>query len=836
MDSRLDEQRRISMVSCNKAMHYLPLIISKCWHKESVLSWRQLAGLMTLTLLLPTLSIAAVGDLDSSFNSNVVGRVNTMSVLPDSKVLIAGEISSVARLNTDGTLDEGFNPIPSNYITSTIIQPDGKILLAGRFPSQYRVRRLNADGSHDESFDIKANDPINCMVLQSDGKVVIGGEFSMVGGAARRGVARLNPDGTLDTDFVADAFYVVYSVALQQNGKILIGGHFDTVGGMTRHKIARLETDGSVDPDFVSDVGGNGLSTVMSIVEQADGKILIGGYFNTVNSVARTKMARLNPDGSLDLDFDPNIDYYGNVSSMALQADGKILIAGKFASVGPSFRNSIARIHADGSVDGTFQPNPTGGDLRVALQADGRALVGGGVTGINGTTLTGIARIDNDPATQSFAITGGTAIQWLRGGAAPEAQRVTFEFSNDGGDTWSLLGSASRMPGGWTKTGLILPVTGKIRARGYVSGGSNNGGTGIIETSFNYINAPEITVEQPLGSPITYGGSRDLGNVVKGAGSSRTFTVKNLGFADLSGLTITKSGDAESFFTVTPGTLSPIAGPEGSATFTVDFKPLSVGIKTATIHVASNDPDEGDFLINLTGTGVLSPPTIRGLTFDVAFQFDGINHMQGTLETTQTGTFNTEVAVEDFFNNSVYSIESRVAETVIHTWNNANAAWSLHLGSLDLPGNQEVAVISSAESLTIDFTTPNETSDAELRLREGVTLNFWQVLRQNNNASDQNYSILQYDSLVGVQSKQLPYDSKLIFQASDKPDSISGSAAKVHAQVNPNGSAATVTFIYGTDPALIAATVCDSQVIGSDEEYVAVQQSLTGLQPDTTYY
>lgn len=546
-------------------------------------------------------------------------------------------------------------------------------------------------------------------------------------------------------------------------------------------------------------------------------------------------MARVNPDGSLDPDFDPNVDFYGTVNSMALQADGKIVIAGNFSWVGPGFRNGVARIYPDGSPDGTFQPSPSGGALTVALQADGKVLVGGGFTGINGTPLTGIARIENDPATQSFAMPAGTAIQWWRGGAAPEAQRITFEYSNDGGDTWSLLGAADRVPGGWEKTGLILPMAGKIRARGYVSGGNNNGGLGLVETSFSYVNAPEIAVEQPVGTPIVNAHSKDFGNVVKGVSSSRTFTIRNLGVADLMGLTITKSGDAESFFTVTPDTLSPISGPDGSATFTVEFKPLSVGLKTATVHIASNDPDEGDYEINLTGTGVLPPPTIRGLTFDVAFQFDGVNHMQGTLETTQTGTFNTKGAVEDFFNTSTFSVKSMVGETEIYTWNNANAAWSLHLESLDLPGNQEVAVISSAESLTIDFTTPNENSDAELRLREGATSNLWQVLRQNNNVSDQNYSILQ-SGMPGGPSQQLPYDSKLIFQSLNKPDGISGTIANLHAHVNPNGSGSSVTFNYGTDPTLSSSIESDVQAIGSGNDYVAVHQLLTGLQPETTYY
>src|SRR5205085_1325382 len=108
----------------------------------------------------------------------------------------------------------------------------------------------------------------------------------------------------------------------------------------------------------------NGL--VYPIAVQPDGKILVGGTFTSVLSVARNRVARLNPDGTLDTSFDPNAD--GAVLSIAVQADGKILLGGGFTSLSPNgggavTRNRIARLNADGTLDALFDPNADNGSV-----------------------------------------------------------------------------------------------------------------------------------------------------------------------------------------------------------------------------------------------------------------------------------------------------------------------------------------------------------------------------------------------------------------------------------------------------------------------------------------
>ena len=114
---------------------------------------------------------------------------------------------------------------------------------------------------------------------------------------------------------------------------------------------------------------------------------------------------------------------------------------------------------------------------------------------------------------------------------------------------------------------------------------------------------PDILVEQPAATILTDGTSTvtytpTLINTTK----ANTFTIRNLGTAMLSGISITKDGPNAAEFTV--GTVTTSVGVNSSTTFTVTFKPSAVGLREATIRIASNDPDENPFDIALSGTGI----------------------------------------------------------------------------------------------------------------------------------------------------------------------------------------------------------------------------------------
>ena len=117
--------------------------------------------------------------------------------------------------------------------------------------------------------------------------------------------------------------------------------------------------------------------------------------------------------------------------------------------------------------------------------------------------------------------------------------------------------------------------------------------------------APEIAVEQPVGTDLTDGSaSIDCGSVSIGSSSAPfTFTVRNTGTANLTGLALSKNGANSADFTL--GSLGATTlAPGASTTFTVTFTPAAAGTRTAAIHIASNDADENPFDITLTGTGV----------------------------------------------------------------------------------------------------------------------------------------------------------------------------------------------------------------------------------------
>ena len=182
-------------------------------------------------------------------------------------------------------------------------------------------------------------------------------------------------------------------VVVQPDSKILIGGDFTTLspnGGaaVMRNRIARLNPDGTLDTTFNPEAN----DTVYAIALQTNGKILVGGFLTTIGGQMRNHIARLNPDGTLDSTFNP--DANDTVFAIALQADGKILAGGDFTSIGGQTRNRIARLDATVGLADSFDPNADGRVLSIVVQADGKILAGGEFTVIDGQTRNHIARFD----------------------------------------------------------------------------------------------------------------------------------------------------------------------------------------------------------------------------------------------------------------------------------------------------------------------------------------------------------------------------------------------------------------------------------------------------------
>ena len=595
---------------------------------------------------LPELRAQTAGTLDA-FNPNVTGsHVLAMIPQPDGKTVLGGGFSAiggqnrfnVARLNADGTLESTatFNPGTgaNNAVYGLALQPDGKILISGAFTTvngQARgsIARLNADGTLESTATFNpgtgANIVVYTMRVQADGKILIAGQFTTVGGQTRNRIARLNADGSVEDvatfNIGTGANGTVFCVTEQTDGKILLGGEFTAVNGQPRKGIARLNADGSVEGLATFNPGAGPNTRIFHVTQQADGKILVGGDFTAFDGQARGQFARLNADGSLEstATFNPGTGANGEVDCITVQTDGKILLSGAFTTVNGQSRTRIARLNADGSVEstGTFNAG-TGANstaFGLGLQTDGKIFVGGGLTTINGITRNHLARLANDPAVQTLAAPSASRVVWSRSGSAPEVTRASFELSTDAGANWSLLGYGARIAGGWELTGLSLPVSGLIRARGTACGGYLNSSVGLVETMTPFLLAPEMAVEQPPGTNIPDGGSQSFA-APAGRNSSITFTIRNTGTDDLTGLTTSLDGTDAADFTVTAGPSAPVSGPNGTTTFTLRFAPATAGAKTAALHIASNDADENPFDIALTG---------QALSTTVDTDNDGLN-------------------------------------------------------------------------------------------------------------------------------------------------------------------------------------------------------------------
>ena len=347
------------------------------------------------------------GETSASLTLDTVtsADVGNYSVVVSNNVGVAA--SAVARLNvitagTAGSLDVTFQALGLVGVNDLELQADGQIVAGGSIGLlggllQNGLVRLNGNGSIDLSFQIGAgaNEDVNAVELQADGKILVGGEFTTVNGTNQNHLARLNADGSLDAGFNTGTGPndSVLDLAVQTDGKIVVSGAFTAVNGTNRPFVARLNADGSVDASFAAGTGPNAPVTTVSV--QADGKILIGGEFSLVGGTNRQGIARLNADGSVDVSFAASLAGGASVQDIELQADGKILVGGKFMAGTGSGRNLI-RLNADGSLDASLNAGagPNDSVLALAVQSDGKILIGGEFTGVDGLARRFLARLN----------------------------------------------------------------------------------------------------------------------------------------------------------------------------------------------------------------------------------------------------------------------------------------------------------------------------------------------------------------------------------------------------------------------------------------------------------
>jgi uncharacterized delta-60 repeat protein len=378
---------------------------------------------------------------------------------PVTRVLSDGELDpgfvppAIESYNTlTDSIVTTITPADFPVVYTTAIQPDGKILVGGSFffingkPGYGGLIRLNSDGSLDTSFNApRFNGSVFSVVLLANGGFAVGGEFNYVGAKKSPPVVELASDGSLDKGFVSGDFAgippsanpfvtvaAVHTIVAQPDGKIIVGGIFTSIAGTELRGVARLTQSGSVDTSFTPDPGFNAAPTngtepsdysvdqVLDLALQSDGKVIVVGSFvdpaspNLKSPKPVNDVYRLNSDGSFDKSFNPNGTGTNNifppppantiasvssnplVSSVVLQSDGKIIIAGAFVGYNDASTNLVARLNTDGTLDTSFDVGvgPAFSVDCLALQTNGKLLLGGNFNSVDGVVRKFAARLN----------------------------------------------------------------------------------------------------------------------------------------------------------------------------------------------------------------------------------------------------------------------------------------------------------------------------------------------------------------------------------------------------------------------------------------------------------
>ncbi len=478
--------------------------------------------------------------------------INSIAIQSDGKIVAAGaatvggtKVFALARYNTDGSLDNTFGT--GGIVTTAIgsfdaasavaIQPDGKIVAAGASfgaTLDFAVVRYNSNGTLDNTFDTDGivlapigtgNDVAGAIVIQTDGKIVLGGS-AIISNVKQFALARFNTNGSLDNTFDTDGVTItafgtadseIKSIAIQTDGKIVATGT-----GSDGFALARYNADGSLDITF--DVDGKITSDAgagKSIVLQTDGKIVTVVDANKVFG-----LVRYTTNGMLDNTFGTSgkviTQFVGEAvsSSLVLQPDGKIIVAGNSWTPASILDFALARYLTNGNLDTSFG---TGGKLytdmgaggnvitSVVLQADGKIVVGGSIN-IGTTSDFALARyigtggVDTTPPTVTITSTSTDPTN-----TSPIAVTITFSETVTGfviGDIGVTNGTAGTFVAvsGTVYTANITPTAPGIVtvsvAASVATDAATNGNTAAVNLTIVFDNVtPTVTITSTAVDP-----------------------------------------------------------------------------------------------------------------------------------------------------------------------------------------------------------------------------------------------------------------------------------------------------------------------------------------------
>ncbi|TGE20472.1 T9SS type A sorting domain-containing protein [Hymenobacter aquaticus] len=342
------------------------------------------------------------GTPDATFRLPVVdAAINTLDLQPSGRIVIGGLFTtvngnsspSIARLLTDGSFDGSFiNQVSGTPFISVIAaQADGGLLigstgagatLGGR--TSYLHRLLpngQLDGTYMQAIGSGPSSAVSTISTLPDGRHYVGGGFSRFNNTPTESVVRLLPAGGFDPSF---ALFVpvggnrsITKLVPLANDALLVGGIFSSYGGVARNNLVWLNANGSVNTTLTT---GLGSGAIAELAVQPNGRILVGASGGQlVGGVNQGSLFRLLADGTLDNSFVAGPELVtGTIRSIVVQPDGKFVIGGSFAQVGPQVRPAIARLTASNVLAVSSQqlaattqawPVPAHGTLHLSLDA-----------------------------------------------------------------------------------------------------------------------------------------------------------------------------------------------------------------------------------------------------------------------------------------------------------------------------------------------------------------------------------------------------------------------------------------------------------------------------------
>ncbi|MEI6259973.1 MAG: hypothetical protein WCR46_08710 [Deltaproteobacteria bacterium] len=343
------------------------------------------------------------------------GDVSSLAMQSDGKIIAAGNFylvdgiakNGLARIVANGTLDATLSgpATAGGTVTGVLVRDDGKLVVGGSFYTgqDYKdVALLSSTGSVETSAYVGG---VSELSWYPEYKVLAVTRFSP-------GIRRMNADLTLEdlstfnpgsgiSNFQQPdlEFDRANAVAVQKDGKILLGGSFFSFNNVTRQNIVRLNVDGSLDTEFSSPAFSvYNRSEIFSIALQPDGKILLVGRFSTVGGILSPTIVRLNPEGTVDATFHNTfMDQGSSAYKVYVQEDGKILVGGSIQIIdGNNIYNNLVRLNPDGTRDTSFNYSTTGTVRCIlaspALEGGGQILAGGSIEAVDGYSRFGLAR------------------------------------------------------------------------------------------------------------------------------------------------------------------------------------------------------------------------------------------------------------------------------------------------------------------------------------------------------------------------------------------------------------------------------------------------------------